>query len=84
MSMISNPLCKYSDIFGKPGEGLHKYRLFGVAIVDVIFTFIVAFILYKVYPKYNFATYSIFLFSLGIVMHRLFCVRTAVDKFLFN
>ena len=28
-------LCKYRDIFGQVGSGIHSYRLFGFAIVDV-------------------------------------------------
>ena len=35
-------LCKYSDILGKPNETVHSYRLFGIAILDVIMTIIVA------------------------------------------
>ena len=30
--------CDHSDIFGKPGEGLHAYRVFDLAIVDVLLT----------------------------------------------
>ena len=30
--------CKYKDLFGKPGEGVHSYRIFNIAIVDVILT----------------------------------------------
>ena len=32
--------CQYSDIFGKVKEGVHKYHLFNLAIVNVILTFI--------------------------------------------
>ena len=39
--------CNYSEIFGKVGEGLHSYRLFNVAIIDVIFTIIGAHFLQK-------------------------------------
>ena len=31
-------LCKYKNALGEPGKGIHSYRLFGVAIVDVIMT----------------------------------------------
>ena len=31
-------LCKYKDILGKPGQGVHSYRIFNIAIVDVILT----------------------------------------------
>ena len=75
-------LCAYKDALGKPGLGVHSYRLFGVAIVDVIFTiFGAALIAY--FSKYNFIKILIALFILGIIMHRLFCVRTTVDKLLF-
>jgi len=37
-------LCKYKDILGKPGEGIHSIRLFNVAIMDVLFTIIGAYI----------------------------------------
>lgn len=31
-------LSKYKDIFGKPMTGLHKYRIFDIAVVDVAAT----------------------------------------------
>jgi hypothetical protein len=73
-----------SSPFGKPDEGIHKYRdpIFNTAIVDVIFTIIGAFIISK-YTDYSFIIILIILFILGIILHRLFCVRTTVDKFLF-
>jgi hypothetical protein len=76
-------LCKYKDVLGKPDEGIHSYRLFGVAIMDVIMTLIGALIISYIF-KYSFLYTSIFLFILGIVLHKLFCVKTTVDKLLFN
>ena len=38
-------LCKYKNALGIPGKGIHSYRLFGVAIADVIMTIIAAFII---------------------------------------
>jgi hypothetical protein len=35
-------LCEYSDIFGKPNQGIHSIRIFDIAIVDVLLTIIVA------------------------------------------
>ena len=35
-------LCKYKDALGIPDKGIHSYRLFGVAIADVIMTIIAA------------------------------------------
>jgi len=75
--------CKYQNIFGKIGEGVHSYRFFNIAIIDVIFTIIGAFIINIFLPKYNFIYILLFLFILGIICHRLFCVRTTIDKILF-
>ena len=76
-------LCKYSTIFGKPKEGAHSYRLFNVAIVDVVTTVILAYVIHKL-TKYKFIYILIILFILGIILHRLFCVRTTIDKILFT
>ena len=75
-------LCKYKDIFGKPNTGAHSYRVFNIAIVDVLFTFIGAYFISLVVP-YSFKNVAAILFLLGIFFHRLFCVRTTVDKTLF-
>lgn len=75
-------LCKYKNIFGEPGKGPHSYRLFGVAIVDVVLTIIAAYII-SYFFKYPFIYVLLILFASGIVLHRLFCVRTTVDKLLF-
>lgn len=77
-------LCKYKNIFGKPGVGVHSYRLFNIAIVDVVFTIVGAFILHWFLPKIHFFKILLSLFFLGIVLHRLFCVRTTIDKLLFT
>jgi hypothetical protein len=76
--------CKYKDFFGKPNTGLHSIRYCNIAIIDVLFTFILA----KFFQFYFFSTYDIYIilfftFLLGIFMHRLFCVRTTIDKLLF-
>jgi hypothetical protein len=76
-------LCKYKNILGEPGKGIHSYRLFGVAIVDVIMTIIAAYIISYFY-KYSFIYVLLILFASGIVLHRLFCVRTTVDKLIFS
>ena len=76
-------LCKYKDMFGKVGEGVHSYRIFNIAIVDVLFTILGAFIIHFLIPKYNFITILLVLFVSGIILHRMFCVRTTIDKLLF-
>jgi hypothetical protein len=77
-------LCAYKDIFGKVGEGVHSYRIANIAIMDVIFTIIGAFIIHFLFPAYNVLYILILLFLLGIVLHRIFCVRTTVDRLLFS
>ena len=75
-------LCKYRDSLGVPKQGIHSYRFFGVAIMDVIFTIIGAWII-SYFTNKSFIFTMIFLFLLGIMLHRLFCVRTTIDKLLF-
>ena len=77
-------LCDYKDIFGKIKTGLHSYRIFNIAIIDVFLTILVAYILKQYYRQQNFMTIFIKLIILGIILHRLFCVRTTIDKILFN
>jgi len=75
-------LCKYKDALGKPGVGIHSYRIFNIAIADVIMTFIGAFVIsYSL--NISFVWTSIFLFILVIILHRIFCVKTTIDKLLF-
>lgn len=75
-------LCKYKNALGEPRKGIHSYRLFGVAIADVIMTLIGALILAYLF-NWSFIYTAVGLFILGIILHRLFCVRTTVDKLLF-
>lgn len=76
--------CEYSNIFGKPNEGLHSIRLFDIAIIDVILTIMAAYLLNIILGGNNFILILIVLFASGIFLHRLFCVRTTVDKYLFG
>ena len=75
-------LCKYTNIFGVPKQGVHRYRIYDIAIVDVVATIVVALLLGYV-MKWNIAITICAMFLLGIVMHRMFCVRTTLDKWLF-
>ncbi len=80
-------LCQYSDLFGKPDQGLHSYRIFNIAIVDVILTLVGAYLLYFFLGKtlkWPYCYFLIILFIIGIIIHRLFCVKTTVDKLLFK
>ena len=75
-------LCKYKDILGKPKQGVHSFRIFDIAIIDVLLTIFAAFIL-SIITKQKFIYTLIFMFILGIISHQLFCVRTTIDKLLF-
>jgi len=75
-------LCKYKNLFGEPKKGIHSYRLFGIAIVDVIETILGA-LLFSYIFNYSFLYTTIVFFIIGIILHTLFCVRTTVDKLLF-
>lgn len=71
-------LCQYKEIFGKPYEGIHKDRMFGLAFYDVFGTFLLGlFISYY----FNVEIYKVFalLTIFVIVIHRLFCVDTALN-----
>jgi hypothetical protein len=75
-------LCAYKNALGIPGQGIHSYRIFNIAVMDVIMTIIGAYIFSLIF-RTPFLYTTIGLFILGIVLHRLFCVRTTVDKILF-
>ena len=76
-------LCEYKNLFGEVARGVHAYRIADIAVVDVIATIVVALLIHYFYPTYRFGYILLGLFLLGIVMHRLFCVRTKIDKLLF-
>jgi hypothetical protein len=77
------PFKAYSEIFGKPNQGVHSYRILDLAIADIIMTIIGAIIISLIF-KINFFLTLIFLFLLGIVLHRLFCVNTTINKMIFG
>ena len=76
-------LCKYRDIFGKVKTNAHSYRIFNIAIVDLVLTILVG-ILIGYYFKINMILSCIILILLGIIMHRIFCVNTTLNMILFG
>ena len=77
--------CKYKDALGEPKKGLHSYRVFDIAVVDVLFTFLSAkFIQYYLLEEWDFLLILVCCFALGIILHRVFCVKTTIDKLLFS
>jgi hypothetical protein len=75
-------LCQYKDIFGRPREGAHAYRIFDIAVVDVAATVVVAYVIARFFG-FAFWKSLVALFIVGIISHRAFCVRTTVDKWVF-
>ena len=82
---MQNPLCKYKDMLGKAGtqEGLRKYRIFGIAILDTTVVIIVALLIARLF-RLPYITTIIVIFILGIFIHKLFCVNTALNVMIFG
>ena len=76
-------LCKYNNYFGEPGKGVHSHRIFNIAIVDVAMTLIGAVII-SYLSGIKFIWSALGLFLVGILLHRVFCVRTTLDKAIFG
>ena len=76
-------LCKYKDIFGKPREGAHSYRIFDLAIVDIVATYILAIFISK-YTTYQTNQLFIILMISSVFIHKLFCVETTLTKMVFE
>ena len=76
-------LCKYKNLFGEPNTGLRKYRNFNIAVIDTVVTILIVYLL-CLFTKWRFWSTLVIVFFLGIIAHRMFCVRTGVDKMLFS
>ena len=76
-------LCQYRNIFGEIGKGVHSYRIFDIAIIDVLLTLLISYIIKIIKPSYSYICILLILFTTGIILHRVFCVRTTIDKLLF-
>ena len=75
-------LCKYKELFGKPGEGIHSWRIFDFGVIDILTTIAGAYLIsYLSGIQLLYVLPAVFL--LGIYIHRLFCVRTKLDLILF-
>jgi hypothetical protein len=73
---------KNKKLFGIVNKGIHAYRIFNLAIIDLIFTTTSAFII-SFFIKKSFITIIIILFLISIIVHRLEGIRTTIDKLLF-
>ena len=81
-------LCAYKDIFGKAGEGIHSTRIFktktfkGFAFYDILFTILGSILITFLIKSFSrkesviflFLKVTFFLFLLGYILHKIFCV----------
>jgi hypothetical protein len=78
--------CKYSTLFGKPEEGVHKWRIFGLAGADLLLTAGLAALVTRLTKwKPQLATFIItflLLIVASVFIHHAFCVKTALVKML--
>ena len=75
------PFSKYKNILGIIGKGIHKYRFLNTAIIDYIFTIIIACIT-TYFSNIPLVLATIMWLVLGIVLHMLFGVKTNTLKYL--
>jgi len=80
---MSCPFKQYKNIFGKEGEGAHSIRFLNIAIVDLVFTIIGA-LLISYFTNTNFFIIFLILMLMAIILHRLFCVNTTINKLIFG
>lgn len=73
--------CKYANFFGAPGTGAHAYRIFNVAIVDLLMTILAA-KLVAWYWAVSFLKTTLAFLALGVFFHYIFCVKTTFNTFL--
>lgn len=85
--------CKYKDIFGKPNEGVHSSRFLGMAVVDLAATAGIAAIITAAIPSGRksvgsflsiFITTLFILMIFAILVHKIFCVDTALNVKIFG
>lgn len=74
------PFSKYKNIFGKPNEELHSFRLFNLPLVDYIASIILALIITYI-TKIPFELIIIIVLIIGVICHYLFGVETNLMKY---
>lgn len=79
--------CKIGEMltpyFGKLNTGIHSYRIFNIAFLDIFVSIFFAILIAYVF---NIKIWHsiIGVLIMGIIVHRLLCIPTRVDKFLFG
>ncbi len=70
------------NLIGTVNKGVHKYKIFNIAVFDVIVTIVSAKLIAVLFKKY-FICILLCLLKLSIIIHRWKGVRTTVDRYLF-
>lgn len=74
-------ICRYRNVFGLPGKGVHALRFGGVAAVDLILTFLIAYMGTQATGMP--ITLSLVLWILiSMTLHYVFCVQTSVMTYI--
>lgn len=78
--------CEYKNAFGKPNTGAHSVKIYNIAIIDFLITFVAAYFFFvigkMINNKLQYWKVLLGLFLLGIYAHYLFCVPTPLNTFL--
>jgi hypothetical protein len=77
---MGSATCKYKDMFGSPGEGVHRFRLGGVAVVDYVLTILLA-LLTSVVSGVPWTLTTVFWILAAMLLHAVFCVDTSVFRY---
>jgi hypothetical protein len=74
-------MCQYANIFGEPGKGAHKYRIFNIAIVDLVLTLIVCLYI-STKTSLNIGVIILTALILSVFIHKFFCVKSTLTNYL--
>lgn len=80
---MATGLCRFRDALQAPGTGVHSLRLLGVAVVDLGLTLLAALLLARASGLSPWLLFGLLL-VLGVLVHRLFCVNTALNNTVFS
>jgi hypothetical protein len=64
----------------KPRKGIHSYRLFDIAVIDVLLTALAAYII----SKKHFITVFVILILISIIVHSLMNIETKTNKWIMS
>ena len=81
-------LCRYSNLFGEPGQGAHSVRVGGLAAVDLLATGGAAFLIARfALGRADWLTCVLVFLVLmlaAILTHEAFCVNTRLNAAIFG